>query len=124
MSKFGRLPADILKFLHQNPLTNNEDDLEKFVNKFEKKDDGSEATQKQIEILQDAQSTVSTYADNLKDIDKQIEEKKKEVKEQEAKVKDKNNKDENKEEELKNKQEELKNLEQQREDTTKMVEEF
>ncbi|MBX9997321.1 hypothetical protein [Priestia aryabhattai] len=105
-------------------LTNNEDDLEKFVNKFEKKDDGSEAAQKQIEILQDAQSTVSTYADNLKDIDKQIEDKKKEVKEQEAKVKDKNNKDENKEEELKNKQEELKNLEQQREDTTKMVEEF
>ncbi|MEH6867781.1 hypothetical protein [Priestia megaterium] len=105
-------------------LTNNEDDLEKFVNKFEKKDDGTEAAQKQIEILQDAQSTVSTYADSLKDIDKQIEDKKKEVQEQEKKVKDKNNKDEKKEEELKTKQEELKNLEQQREDTIKMVEEF
>ncbi|PFP09223.1 hypothetical protein COJ90_21150 [Priestia megaterium] len=105
-------------------LTNNEDDLEKFVTKFEKKDDGTEASQKQIEILQDAQSTVSTYADSLKDIDKQIEDKKKEVQEQEKKVKDKNNKDEKKEEELKTKQEELKNLEQQREDTIKMVEEF
>jgi phage I-like protein len=56
-----------MKMILRNLLTN----LRK------KKDDGSEAAQKQIEILQDAQSTVSTYADNLKDIDKQIEDKKK-----------------------------------------------
>jgi hypothetical protein len=44
-----------MKMILRNLLTN-----------LRKKDDGSEAAQKQIEILQDAQSTVSTYADNLK----------------------------------------------------------
>ncbi|RBW68251.1 hypothetical protein [Bacillus taeanensis] len=105
-------------------LTNNDDDLEKFITDFEKKSDGSEEYQKQVGILQEAQSIVSSYYETLENFDKQIEEKKKEVQIQETKLEDKKNKEPNKEEMLKSKQEELENLEQQRHDIIKLIEEL
>ncbi|WP_332633063.1 hypothetical protein [Halalkalibacter flavus] len=105
-------------------LTNNKDDLETFITDFQKKSDSSDSFEKQIEILQDAQSTVSTYYESLQDIDKLIEEKKQEVQAQETKVKDKNNKEEKKQELLKSKQDELKKLEERRNDIIKQIQEL